>query len=115
MSKWRSETLPWIVLGSAVALMAAWRVANPPMTPRQNTYASREDCERDYEPAQCRSGGGAHGGYYGPTYSSRRMTYDDPGPGRSAENGSSRVATGSTSVARGGFGGTGHGYGGSYG
>lgn len=112
MSKWRSETLPWIALGSAVALMAAWRIANPPPTFRQNTYASREACERDYDPAQCRSGGGVYGGYYGPLYASRRATSDDPGPGRSAENGSSRFATGSTSVARGGFGGGGHGYGG---
>jgi hypothetical protein len=114
MATWRSETLPWLALGSFVALMAIMRAGENEPPQRQNAYVSREACERDYEPAQCRENTGVHGGYYGPRYSSDRMTMDDPGPGRTADRGHSQAAS-SVHTVRGGFGGTGRGYGGGYG
>jgi hypothetical protein len=119
MATWRSESLPWIALGSIVALMALWRVSENQRPPeRQNQYASREACERDYDPTQCRqtSGGGIYGGYYGPRYISDTATRNDPGPGRTAENGRSLAASSVHGAStRGGFGATGRGYSGGYG
>lgn len=112
MATWRSEALPWLALGSIVALMAFWRMAETPPPERQNLYNTRADCERDYEPSQCRESAGVSGGYYGPRYSSTTVTGDDPGPGRTAEDGRSQTASRVHEFARGGFGSTGRGYGG---
>lgn len=110
MAAWRSDSLLLIPLG-AVALMALSRCAETPA--RENYYATRAACERDYNASECtsRSGGG---GYYGPRYYGAERTTNDPGPGRTAQGGESTAAT-SSGVARGGFGSTGRGYGGSYG
>jgi hypothetical protein len=110
MAIWRSETLPWIVLGSIVAWMAVVRMSETPA--RQNAYGSREACERDYRPDQCSRGSGGSG-YYGPRFSSGTSTADDPGPGRTAAaDGRSQAASGVHNVSRGGFGSTGRGHGG---
>lgn len=113
MAKWRSDNLAWIAMGSVLALLALWRVNNPADSERQNLYASRADCERDYDPSQCRSHTTA-GYYYGPRYGTGAT--GDPGPGRTSENGRSQVADSvHTHSSRSGFGSTGRGYGGGYG
>jgi hypothetical protein len=116
MAKWRSENLPWIALGSVVAIMAMWRFASPPPQERQNTYASQAACERDYEARQCQPSSRGGGVYFGPYYTGAYANGSDPGPGRTAENGRSQAASGTHNVAaRGGFGSTGRGYSGGYG
>jgi hypothetical protein len=102
MTTWRSDALPWLALGAMLTVTTCSRMANEE---RRNYYTSREQCLRDYDAAQCRSGGSSSGGvHYGPYYRGARQTADDPGPGRTAAaNGQSTAAS---RVVRGGFGST---------
>lgn len=111
---WRSEFLPWIVLGTLVTFSTCSRINQENNAERRNYYTSREQCLRDYTDAQCRSAGSSSGGvYYGPYYRGGRAAADDPGPGRTAVNGESAAAS---RTMRGGFGTTARsGYGGYHG
>ncbi len=111
--KWRSEYLPFIGFG---VIFLAIALSSNNQAGRQNAYASREACLRDYDENNCRSGGSA-GGYYGPRYYGDRASSDDPGPGRTASDGRSQAAMSISEggPTRGGFGETargGRGYGG---
>lgn len=108
MSNWRSAVLPALAL-TAIATVALSQLSDEARLQRQNSYASREDCEQDYDARSCRPSGSG-GGYYGPRYSGPIRTANDPGPGRTAANGRSTTAVSTHSVSRGGFGSTGHGY-----
>lgn len=105
---WRSAILPTVAL-TALATVALSRLGDETRPARQNSYASREDCERDYDARACRPSGSG-GGYYGPRYYGSTRTANDEGPGRTALNGRSTAASSSHAVSRGGFGSTGHGY-----
>ena len=93
---------------------------------RQNSYSSKQDCEKDWgekEKQECQPRKG--GGYAGPRYfynhgSSTPMIVGNDGSTRAAANSfvgrpgyvsTSRATTShTTSIARGGFGGTGRGF-----
>src|SRR5579862_3680242 len=86
----RSQIVTVSLVGLA-GLMLAGGLSRPSPQMRYNTYRSREDCERDYSPAQCASGsgGGTYGGtahsWHGPSYYADRSATQargDPGPGR---------------------------------
>lgn len=85
-----------VVAVGAVGLLASGYALFSGHDVQRNSYASKEDCERDYTTGQCTyqqsvsgHGGGYGGGgyrYYGPWYRSDWATHPtkgDPGPGRS--------------------------------
>jgi uncharacterized protein YgiB involved in biofilm formation len=64
----RSSKVTLLVIGT---IAAGGYLARPEKTEvRQDAYASRSDCERDWgnDYRNCSSSGGGHGGYYGPRY-----------------------------------------------
>ena len=88
----RSQIVTLTLVGVVGALLAA-RAASPVPQMRRNVYNWRQDCERDYSPAQCQpsgsnvsSGSGySAGGWHGPSYYADRsaaQAKSDPGPGR---------------------------------
>lgn len=106
MARWRSRAVTLVLLGAGAAACA------PEPQYRRNTYASREECLRDYSPGQCEPHGTR--GFIGPFFwvggGARPLV--DPGPGASARDGRSSVAAGVTapapqSAVRGGMGATG--------
>ncbi|KQV46365.1 hypothetical protein [Massilia sp. Root335] len=119
-----SKQVPLILLGAFTALTGCGKTDDLPTTAKQDTYASVDDCRKDWGSGNwCNSTSSGHGGgavYAGPRY------YWDRGLGQPMiiENGEARPATdgeasrggpahatGSESVAvvRGGFGATAHG------
>lgn len=124
----RSAHVSLLLLGSAATLAGC--SSGTPVDLRQQRYASREDCLRDWNSERdCQSAGtggygygAGYGAYFGPRYywdpSRRQPVVVEPdgseraAPGaRVAENGSTRGQTVSAGrVTRGGFGSMGRGF-----
>ncbi len=119
----RSTTVPLLVIGT---LVLAAGCSRDTQEVKQNSYANRADCEKDWgnDPRNCSQGTGSHSGgaYFGPRY------YWDRSIGHPVAvepSGETRVLSGSylnrgvpstakssttSSVSRGGFGSTSHGF-----
>jgi hypothetical protein len=119
----KSRQVPLLVIGTVSLLAGCSRFADDPMELTQNAYASREDCRREWgnDDRNCQPSGHG-GGYVGPRYYWDRTTGY---PYAVDSNGQTRVLSNSTlsrgtpagatnitrtSVSRGGFGSTAHGF-----
>jgi len=89
--RWRSGAVRLVLLGTAGSVAALLGgCASGPDTFQQNVYASRADCERDYDSVRCAQGPQAGlSRVLGPSYRvvngrPSACTASDPGPGRNA-------------------------------
>jgi hypothetical protein len=104
----RSANITLVLIGAAALAGCG---ADPGYGPR-GQYRTREACLADWnDPKDCEeahraSSGSSHGFWYGPTQSSRGSSSSSSTSGRSSSSSSSSHPGGS--VARGGFGASGH-------
>lgn len=120
-----SVAVPLILLGS-IALLSGCGAGEPEQQIRQNQYGSQADCQKDWgnDGRDCKPNpSGSHAGYIGPSYlwnhgGGYPMAVNPDGSTRALPNSylskpgsvtTARSAT-TTSVSRGGFGSTGHGF-----
>lgn len=119
----RSAQVRLWVIGTITILAGCRDHPNHVMQVSQNTYASQEDCQRDWgnDGRNCHASGAGGGGYLGPRYywdHSTGMPYAIDSDGRTRPLSNSYLSKGSpshatsvahASVSRGGFGSTGRG------
>ncbi len=121
----KSSQVPLLVIGTVSLLGGCTPYDNTPVEVSQNTYASQEDCRKDWgnDDRDCQpSGSGGGGSYVGPRYywdhsTGRPYAIDPNGQTRALPNSYLNRATPTnatritrTSVSRGGFGSSAHGF-----